>query len=189
VEGVLDRLTMYVCLGAVVTLCLTVYNILAAVLTRVDFTDFMTSSNVNTASAFFWDVDAAFRPSVVLYLLHQRGDVLRAEKANAITPLSAHIWKRILDWVLTALAWVMFTGSMGAIASLDAIYYNGAFYDDDFLENLRLAGRGLGLTGFALVILLVINLAVSTIVQFTQAKGTKSGDLVRKSMNDAPLLC
>jgi len=49
---------------AVVTLCLTLYNISAAVLTRVDFTDFMTSSNVNTASSFFWDVDAAFRPAL-----------------------------------------------------------------------------------------------------------------------------
>jgi hypothetical protein len=173
---------------AVVTFCLTVYNIFAAVLTRVDFSDFMTESNVITASTFFWDVDAAFRPAVVLYLLHQRGDILRAGKSNAITPLSTHTWKRVLDWVLTALAWVMYTGAMGAIASLDVTYYNGAFYDYDTLENLRLASRGLEQTGFALVILLVINLVVSTVVQFIQGKGTNPGDLVRKPMDDAPLL-
>jgi hypothetical protein len=177
----------YILLG-VVTFCLTLYNILAAVLTRVDFTDFMMESNVVTASSFFWDVDAAFRPAVVLYLLHQRGDILRAGNANTITPLSTHIWKRVLDWVLTALAWIMYTAAMGTIASLDAAYYNDTFYDYDTLENLRLASRGLGQTGFALVILLVINLVVSTVVQFIQGKSTKSNDLVRNPMNDAPVL-
>jgi hypothetical protein len=164
---------------AVVTVCFTLYNVLAAVLTRVDFPDFMTASNVITASSFFGNVDAAFRPAVVLYLLHQRGDILRAGKANAITPLSTYIWKRVLDWVLSALAWIMYTAAMGATASLNAAQYGGVFYNYNTSKNLRLASRGLGQTGFALVILLVINLVISTIIQFVQEKGTKPGDLVR----------
>ena len=110
--------------------------------------------------------------SDLLYLLHQLGDVLRAVKANTSTPLSTYIWKRVLDWVMTGLAWVMYTGAMGPTASSLADFYRTNW------TSLYYASKGLGQTGLALMLLL-INLAVFTIVQSVQGKDTKSGDLVR----------
>jgi hypothetical protein len=167
---------------AVVTFCLTLYNLLAALYTRVRYLNSRTASNLIPASTFFWNVDAAFRPAVVLYLLHQRGDVLRAVKANTITPLSTYIWKRVLDWVMAGLAWVMYTGAMAAAASRMANFYGINW------TRLYYASRGLGETGLTLMLLLIINLVVSTIVQFIQGKDTKSGDLVRNPLIIPPSL-
>lgn len=161
---------------AFVTICVMLYYLLNALDYRLDILDDIAENSLYTAVTFFWSVDAPFRPMVVLYLLHGRGDILRAVKARTMIPLSTYLWKRILDWVLTALAWVMYIAEIGVTATrLDDIY--GAYYYPRQSAALLRAGVGLGNTGLALTLLLYINLIVSTIVQFVQGKGT-SGDLV-----------
>jgi hypothetical protein len=166
---------------AVVTFFLVLYYLLTAILTRDDGLAYSDGNALLSAANFFGDTDGTFRPVVVLYLLHVRGDVLRALKGNMTSPLSTQTWKRILDWALTALAWVMFTASVGVSATQLAEFANG---DYDNLEQLYQASLGLSQTGLAFLILLIIILVVSVIVQFLQGKGIPTADLVRKRLSD-----
>jgi len=167
---------------AFVTFCLGLYYLLAAIVTRAaDNLSASDANSLNFAAEFFFNTNAAFKPAMVLYLIHVRGDVLRAIKGNTTSPLSTQIWKRILDWVLTGLAFVMFTGAMGVSATQVAEYSN---YDYDTFEQLYQASLGLSQTGLAFVVLLIITLVVSVIVEFSQGKRIPTNDLVRKRLDD-----
>jgi phage-related holin len=166
---------------AVVTFCYGLYNLLAAILTRADTLDYIQSNSIFIAAEFFGNVDFAFRPAVVLYLIHVRGDVLRA--LTATSPLSTQVWKRILDWVLTVLIWVMLTASMGVTATKFAAVANGTW---DFTQSNTFyqISLGLGQTGLAFLILLIINVAVSVVVQYIRGGGPQRSDLVRQKLTD-----
>jgi hypothetical protein len=50
-------------------------------------------------SAFLFEIEIAFRPALVLYLLHVRGSILRETyQAKGFRPLMSKLWKRIFDW-------------------------------------------------------------------------------------------
>jgi hypothetical protein len=168
---------------AFLTLCLGVYSLLDAILTRLGGLTLLNGNALNSAAVIFLNFDVAFKPAVVLYLIHVRGDVLRAVKGNTTSPLSTQIWKRILDWVLAALAFIMFTGAI-SVTTAQLAEFDSGNYDQDYLQQLYHASLGLAHTGIAFVVLLVVTLTVSVIVQFIQGKGTLTNDLVRKRLDD-----
>lgn len=62
------------------------------------------STATDFCNVIFGAVADVFLPTVVLYLLHLRGNVLRGVKGNTITPIASRLWRRILDW-----SWVILT--------------------------------------------------------------------------------
>jgi len=154
----------------VITVSLGIWQVLYAVYLRTStILDRPTLISIYTAGTFFVYLDTAFIPAVVLYLVHQRGDILRAVRGNTTAPLATHLWKRILDWALTGLTFVMAIAAMGVYS--------------DYLNSLVLALHrtylDLGHAAVAFATLLCIDVFISVIVQFVQGKDTQPADLVR----------
>jgi len=161
------------------TLCYGLASLLFAIMVRLtcDWVPAISDASAYlSSSSFLQNVDSALRPAVVLYLLHQRGGVLQAVHNNAITLLSTQLWKRILDWVLVVLCFVMYTASMGLLANSPAIFRDGFTTYFASLSAYQ-ASVNLGYAGIAFSLFLCIDIFVSLVFQGIQAKGRD--DLVR----------
>jgi hypothetical protein len=170
---------------ALLTMFTMAYYLLFAIWTRLSTEiDPITSDQMQIGLVFLTAVDNALRPAVILYLIHQRGDLLRS-KDNATVPLVIQTWKRALDWVLVALAFI-FGFSSGAVyaAEVEALQTS---YTAQYRQ-LGLGYKGLGHTISTFVTLLAIDVIVSLILCYVHARKARSGDLVRRRSQYCPLL-
>lgn len=161
-----------------ITLTVTLYHGLYSILVRVYNTSQMEANAMVATVQFFWVVDTAFRPAVVLYLVHQRGNVLQAIENYTRIPLSTQLWKRILDWVLVALAFVAYIGWMGTITTYRTIYNNPGTESHDQGGGIFRAALGLAQAGLGLTVLLCINVVASLIIQSVKGDSPTMRDLV-----------
>lgn len=120
----------------------------------------------------------AFQPAAVLFLLQQRGSVLQASKGNTISPFSSSLGKKIVDWVLVGLTFIVYIAYMGNVAAY-ATAADSGFSSASYLAYLA-ASRGLAYAGAAIFLLLCINVITTSIVLFVQAKQAQWIDLVTR---------
>lgn len=160
-----------------VTLFTIAYYVTYAISVRVDILDNVVASQVSSAISFLAAVDEAFRPGVVLYLLHMRGDVLRAIKGGTITPVASQLWKKILDWTLVSLTFIFYVAMMGVRASWNERSNNFDLTEDEFWQFYE-ASKALGHVVIAFIILLCIDVFASIIIHFVQSKNAQASDPV-----------
>ena len=171
---------------AITTICFAVYNLLYGILIRIQDIQPADDLALTTSGSLLWNIAIAFLPGVVLYLLHQRGDVLRAIRGNTTSPLASQVWKRIVDWILVVIAFAMFTGAVGIDAQLFATLYESDYdygygYEtesEDDLEALYQSSQDLWKAGLAFATLLAIDVLISSIIQFVQGRSAQPPDLV-----------
>ena len=160
---------------AIVTFVLSVYYLLAGIWTRVyEDLQFIVQAQFSNGIRVLYAFALAFQPGVVLYLAHQRGALLRASRE--ITPFPSQIWKKIADWVLVAITFLISIASVLNSAFYYNARYNGSLQtSEDYVQ----ANRGLSHAIVAISILLAINVVVSVIVLFVQGKQARWNDQVR----------
>ncbi|CCA73928.1 hypothetical protein PIIN_07881 [Serendipita indica DSM 11827] len=115
-------------------------------------------------NAFNWfvvNIDTAFRPAVCLWLVHLRGNLARKVQ-NAPQPWVSQFWKRILDWSLVAITYLLETWSMGVTAHAYAQDDSGQMNSDRFWAYIDM-NRGLRFTILTFILLLAIDIIVSFI--------------------------
>jgi hypothetical protein len=140
-----------------------------------------TAYQISLTMQFFYAVDTAFRPAVILYLIHNRAGLLLATLANKTHPLTSQIWKRILDWVLVGITFVFYIAYMGVNGTYYASLVNGTATNSQYRQYLN-ANRGLGHTLTAMVVLFAIDIIFSLITLFIHGKRAQAADLVVKRL-------
>jgi hypothetical protein len=91
-----------------------------AVYTRIRLdAEFTLVAGLDTFVSVFFDFLIPFQMhAVLLYIAHQRGFLFQASQGKGIKPLAAQLWKRILDWALVAITFVLLISST-AIAAVE----------------------------------------------------------------------
>lgn len=161
---------------AVTTFFTFLYYAMWGVLTRVTWgiLDSISGNKLSLAITGIFTVVIAFQPASVLWLLHQRGSVLRTSRENTVSPFSSLLWKRIVDWVLVGITFVIYIAAMAVSVALAVALENnapGRVYTQ-YLE----ASRGLSHTITGLILLICIDIVVTSLVVFFQVKRAQWND-------------
>jgi hypothetical protein len=140
-------------------------------------TDDMSTNDVFFASNFFYEINLSFLPAIPLYLLHLRGSVLSTEQGKTFNPLMSQLWKRILDWVLVGVTYILLLSEFCLLVHDTTILFN----DLDYVAwSSRQQTR---LTFYhiveAVTLLAYLNVIISSTVMASQLKNHKLIDLVR----------
>lgn len=169
---------------AVVAFATFLYYLIWAIWTRIAYADDrdLSSSIPNKISVCItacFTIVAPFLSAVVLWILQSRGAVLRASKNSTISPLSSLLWKRIVDWVLVGITFILYIASMGNFAAfvtaVETSYVSSAAY-----QRYSKTSQGLSHTILAFLLLLCIDIVATSITLFVQAKRAQWTDPVRK---------
>jgi hypothetical protein len=165
-------------LSLVITFLLALAYLLWAIYTRnaANF-DTSTQNSFSAAINFLIDVDLTFRPAIVLYLMHVRGDIIRASQGKTFTPLMAQMWKKILDWALIALIFILLMAGLGVSTSADVAYDSGHLTISQYLSKLNTAAN-LSHSVEAFHVLVYLNIIISGIFMYIQVKGRNLNDPV-----------
>lgn len=163
---------------AVVTVFSFIYYLMVGVLTRIryDYLDVLTANQISVAATGCFTVIAAFQPAVVLWLLQQRGSVMKASKGNALRPFSYRLWKRILDWALVGTLFIIYITFMANNATYVVAIENGT--SNRIYNRFLNTSQGLSRAIIALILLSCIDVGVTSIVLFVQAKRAQWNDPV-----------
>lgn len=145
---------------------------------RDDILDTLPSNQLEAAILGLFTVVIAFQPAAVLLLLQQRGSILGASKGNAVSPFSSLLWKRIVDWVLIGLTFIIYIASMGNYAAYATAMDTG--YSTRSFSAYMAASKGISYAGTALGLLLFLNVIITSIVLFVQAKRAQWTDPVTR---------
>ncbi|CAG7847276.1 SubName: Full=Uncharacterized protein {ECO:0000313/EMBL:CCA69423.1} [Serendipita indica DSM 11827] len=168
---------------AVVAGTLALAYLLAAVYTRISTNRVTTLSGISSvpytdlhglssSDSFVFAVDPAFRLAVCLWLVHLRGNVARMAQGKIHKPWVSQFWKRIIDWSLVAILFLLAISTMAILANAWAL---------DDANRLGFAGyrthlivrRGFGFTIVGFSSLLMIDVAISFITLKVLQKGMK----------------
>ncbi|PVF97996.1 hypothetical protein CPB86DRAFT_826115 [Serendipita vermifera] len=116
----LNQLPTWLARGPYIFLCiisffLFVGYILAGIYTRIlEHLNRKVAADTQAFINFLFEVDVAFRPAVVLYVIHVRGAILeRSLGKGTFRPAMSQLWKRIFDWIfaiISYIVWMIFVG-------------------------------------------------------------------------------
>lgn len=160
-----------------VTLASIVTYVLGAISVRATIDDIIRALQLISATSFFGAVADVFLPTVVLYLLHLRGNVLRGVKGNAIIPIASRLWKRILDWSWAILTFLLHMVVLGYQAAWRNNMLNSDVTMDQIHQFININNSIIhGIV--ALKFLLCLNVFISLIVHFVQSKHAQARDPV-----------
>lgn len=124
---------------------------------------------------FLYAIELALRHAAFFLLIHQRGKLLQPSAQNRINiPVVALLWKRIVDWVLIAIAFLVYI-TYAAIAT--SVNFNRSI-SPQTLKAYTDAIQGLDHVITAMVILLAINVIASSWALYSASRRAKSTDLV-----------
>ncbi|KIM34029.1 hypothetical protein M408DRAFT_18990 [Serendipita vermifera MAFF 305830] len=173
--------TPYIIL-AIVTFFTFLWYLLYGILLRLrdDILDSLTSNQINAAINGLWTMVVAFQPAAVLLLLQQRGSVLQASRGNTISVFSSLLWKRIVDWVLVVITFIMYIAYVGNYAAYLAGVESGSYSTSKYYAYLA-ASKGLSYTGTAFVLLMFLDVIITSIVLFIQSKRAQWTDPVKSN--------
>lgn len=156
------------------------WYLLYGILTRLrdDILDSIATGQVNAALVGFFTVVVTFQPAAVLLLLQQRGSVLQASRGNAISVFPSLLWKRIVDWALIGLTFIIHISYVGNYAAYIAAIEAG--YSSRTYSAYIAASKGLSYTLTAFFVLLCLDVIITSIVLFVQAKRAQWTDPVTR---------
>ncbi|CCA73378.1 hypothetical protein PIIN_07332 [Serendipita indica DSM 11827] len=63
--------------------------------------------NLGLIVNFLWNIAFAFEPAVCLWLIHLRGKLTTTTEGKSVNPWVSQLWKRIVDWLLVALTFII----------------------------------------------------------------------------------
>lgn len=177
----LNQLPTWLARGPYIFLCIISFflfggYILAGTYTRIlDNLPRKVAADLQAFINFLFEVDVAFRPAAVLYLIHVRGTILeRSLGKGAFRPAMSQLWKKIFDWtyaVITYIVWMVFVGYNHYILVHPASSSAQFNKYSDTRRRIVDAATSVTLAFYVIVI-------VSSIIMFVQIKSRKLTDSV-----------
>jgi hypothetical protein len=114
---------------------------------------------------------------VLLYIAHQRGFLFRASQGKAVKPLAAQLWKRILDWTLVAITFLLLLSYSAILANEDKLIENGTLSFAGYYNYADvLNGFSHAITG--MVVILAIDIFVTLLTLWLAQRRVKFRDPV-----------
>ncbi|CCA76120.1 hypothetical protein PIIN_10120 [Serendipita indica DSM 11827] len=107
-------------------------------------------------------IDLAFGPAVCLWLIHLRGSLAPTVEAKPLHLWVSQSWKRILDWLLVAVTFILAI-SMTVIINIVWMEYGAGHLRGDQVTHFLIVNRNLNFAVVAFGLLLSIDIAVSLI--------------------------
>ncbi|CAG7847275.1 SubName: Full=Uncharacterized protein {ECO:0000313/EMBL:CCA69422.1} [Serendipita indica DSM 11827] len=107
-------------------------------------------------------IDNAFRPAVCLWLVHLRSNLARTTQGKTTKPWISQFWKRIVDWSLVTILFLIGISLMAVIANEWALIDSHQLNSDGYRAYFSVR-RGLYFTSVAFGVLLAIDIMVSFI--------------------------
>jgi hypothetical protein len=127
---------------------------------------------------FFYYTSTTFLPAVCLQLMHVRGSILRASQGTTFNPLMSRKWKKLFDWALIVLLYILSIASFSLYARANVAYRNGEIdvltYSDRINERIKVNDAAI-----VFKLLAYLDVIVSSIIMFVQARKHNTGDPVR----------
>ncbi|CCA73925.1 hypothetical protein PIIN_07878 [Serendipita indica DSM 11827] len=136
-----------------------------------------TMRGLNTFDWFLKNIDASFRPAVCLWLIHLRVNLAGKAEGSTSTPWMEHLWKRIVDWSLVAINFIIDTCWMGIIADGYIFYTSNYLVPANFFYYTR-SWRELNLADLSIELILTLNVIVSLIGLGVSQKKKKFNDAI-----------
>ncbi|CAG7849709.1 SubName: Full=Uncharacterized protein {ECO:0000313/EMBL:CCA71556.1} [Serendipita indica DSM 11827] len=122
-------------------------------------------------NGFLWDFDIAFEPAVCLWLIHCRGELVTTSQFVNATPWVSQRWKRIVDWSLAALTFIIAITMTSVLLRAKVMRNEPRFNVNLYLYYLDV-GRNLKFAVVGLGVLLLINVVISLIaLKASQSRG------------------
>jgi hypothetical protein len=164
----------------VVLLFSALFYLVAAIFTRVQGDmSFLSAVNFAAFVNFLWATILAFFPAIPLYIIYVRGDIHQAAQGttNPFNPIMSQMWKRILDWALVGLVYILKIAVLGMTTSLNIAYYNDTISYYQYLDRFY-ARRDLAHAAHSFLVILYANVIASAIFMFIQLRGRQIVDEV-----------
>lgn len=118
--------------------------------------------NLDAVTSVLWNINSAFQPAVCLWLVHLRGRLTGATQAKSAKPWVSHFWKRIVDWSLVAITFILGISTMAIVANGWTLY-DGRQISDGQLFEIIAVSRQLNYAVFTFGLLLSVDIMVSLI--------------------------
>ncbi|CCA69423.1 hypothetical protein PIIN_03323 [Serendipita indica DSM 11827] len=125
---------------------------------------------LSSFTSFLLTIDIAFRPAVCLWLVHLRSNLARTTQGKATKPWISQFWKRIVDWSLVTILFLIGISLIAVTANGWALSDAGQLSTAGMRAYLSVR-RGLGFTIVAFSLLLSIDITISFITLKVSQKG------------------
>ncbi|CCA69421.1 hypothetical protein PIIN_03321 [Serendipita indica DSM 11827] len=123
---------------------------------------YTTLHNLASVVNFLLPIDWAFRPGVCLWLVHLRGNLSRITQSKTTKPWISQFWKRIVDWSLVVIVFLVGISQMAVLANKWVLLDRHQLTPTEYRTYLNV-DRGLKFTSVAFGVLLEMNVIVSFI--------------------------
>ncbi|KAG8821339.1 hypothetical protein FRC17_009849 [Serendipita sp. 399] len=160
---------------SIVAICTAFAYLLWSILLRVESMSSQTATNINALTSFLFCIDTAFRPAVLLWLVHIRGQTTYRVLGKQAKLWVTQFWKRIVDWSLVAITFLFGISAMAVYAQYRQMRLQ---LTSAAINNYIKAYNGLSWTVIAFSTLLSINVIVSLVTLKVSQGRAKITDLV-----------
>ena len=121
------------------------------------------------AIGIFYAISVVLLPGSILLLIHNLGAKLKVEKIDAALPLTSRLWKRAFDWILIIITFMIYIATIATSAA----YVSAARSNSLSTSQAKTLLRAYEIVWHiltALIVLLFIDILVSSIILFKAAR-------------------
>ncbi|KIM34024.1 hypothetical protein M408DRAFT_18986 [Serendipita vermifera MAFF 305830] len=133
------------------------------------------TDRITVVTSIFYILAAVLQPAAALSLARQLGHKLQTTRSRVNGPIISRPWKRTLDWTLVGVALIMYIAALANNASYVAAGRT-ATPTASQAEHYARTSQALGYTSMALVVLLSLDVVISSISLLVVAKRARWTD-------------